>query len=194
MSTGIISKVNIQKCFTGNSEVFKDIPGWEGLYQVGSMGTVKSLPRTVVSCTGKVYNRKGKILKLRYSDDGYLKTSLSRDGKDFEVGVHRLMALAFIPNPENKPMVNHLNAVRDDNRIDNLEWCTNAENIQHSFNLGISDNKGDKHPRRKLSMEMVRGIRAELANGKSPKEVAEIFNIKRTNVYAVRLGQNWNYT
>ena len=90
-------------------------------------------------------------------------------------------------------MVNHINAKRDDNRLANLEWCTNAENVKHSFNLGISSNKGDKHPRRVLTMEMVRGIRAELESGKSPAEVANIFDIKRRNVYAVRDRQNWNY-
>lgn len=152
-----------------------------------------SIPRTVVSCTGKVYNRKGKVMSQHFNEDGYKVVDVTKDGRSRTLGVHRAMALAFIPNPDNKPMVNHINAKRDDNRLANLEWCTNAENIKHSFNLGISSNKGDKHPRRVLTMEMVRGIRAELESGKSPAEVANLFDIKRRNVYAVRDRQNWDY-
>jgi hypothetical protein len=192
-NTGTPSSGNIQRSFTGNCEEFRDIPGWEGYYQVSNLGTVRSIPRTVVSRTGKVYNRKGKVMSQHYSKDGYKVVDVTKEGRNRTLGVHRAMALAFISNPNNKPMVNHINAKRDDNRLDNLEWCTNAENIQHSFNLGISDNRGDKHPRRVLTMEIVRGIRAELESGKSPVEVANIFDIKRRNVYAVRDRQNWNY-
>jgi hypothetical protein len=193
MNTGTSLKNSIQKCSTGSCEIFKDIPGWEGKYQVSNIGRIKSLPRMVVACTGKVYNRKERILKQTTNEDGYKVVYLSKEGKDYTLGVHRAIALAFIANPENKPMVNHINANRADNWVDNLEWCTNAENIQHSFNLGISDNKGDKHPRRVLTMEMVRAIREELANGKTPQQVADIVGTKRRNVYAVRDRQNWNY-
>jgi hypothetical protein len=193
MNTGITSKANTLKCSTGNCEVFKDIPEWEGVYQVSNIGRVKSLPRTIVSCTGKVYNRKERILKQTTNEDGYKIVYLSKDSKDFSYGVHRLMAKAFLLNPEGKPMVNHKNAVRSDNFIDNLEWCTNAENIQHSFNLGISSNKGEKHPRAIFTMEKVRAIREELTRGKTPLEVANQFGIKRRNVYAIRDKQNWNY-
>lgn len=191
--TGTPSSANTQRSFTGNCEEFRDIPGWEGYYQVSNLGTVRSVDRAVGSVTGKVYYRKGKVLKQLLNEDGYMVVNIARNGKDRTIGVHRAMALAFIPNPENKPMVNHLNAIRTDNRLDNFEWCTNAENVKHSFNLGLSSNKGDKHPRRVLTMEMVRGIRAELESGKSPAEVANIFDIKRRNVYAVRDRQNWNY-
>lgn len=193
MNTGMNSKSNTLLCSIGSCEEFKDIPGWEGMYQAGNHGTVRSLDRIVVSCTGKAYHRKGKIMPQHYNEDGYRVVYLTRNGRDRTLGVHRAMALAFIPNPDNKPMVNHLNAKRDDNRLDNLEWCTNAENIKHSFNLGISDNRGDKHPRRVLTMEMVRQIRNELATGKTPQEVADIVGTKRRNVYAVRDRQNWNY-
>lgn len=91
-------------------------------------------------------------------------------------------------------MVNHINCQRSDNRIDNLEWCTNAENIQHSFDMGISSNKGEKHPRAIFTMEKVRAIRQELSKGKTPLEVANMFNVKRRNIYAIRDGQNWNYS
>lgn len=193
MNTGTLSKSNTPPSSIGNSELFRDIPGWEGMYQVSNLGTVRSLDRIVVSCTGKAYRRKGKIMPQHYNTDGYKVVYLTRNGCDRTLGVHRAMALAFIPNPLSKPMTNHINAKRDDNRLENLEWCTNAENIKHSFNLGISDNKGDKHPRRVLTMDMVRAIRQELAAGKSPKEVAEIVGTKRRNVYAVRDRQNWNY-
>lgn len=193
MNTGTQSSDNTRRCSTGNSEEFLDIPGWEGMYQVSNLGTVRSLDRIVGSVTGKTYHRKGKVMPQHYNEDGYKVVYLTKNARDRTLGVHRAMALAFIPNPDNKPMINHLNAIRDDNRLENLEWCTNSENIKHSFNLGISCNKGDKHPRRVLTMEMVRGIRAELASGKTPAEVAGVFGINRRNVYAVRDRQNWNY-
>jgi hypothetical protein len=193
MNTGTALSSNIQRSSTGSCEEFKDIPGWEGYYQVSNLGVVRSLNRTVVSVTGKVYNRKSKIMPQHTNEDGYKIVYLSRNGRDITMGVHRAMGLAFIPNPKNKPMINHLNSNRADNRLDNLEWCTNAENIQHSFDMGISSNKGEKHPRAVLTMGKVRAIREELAKGKTPLQVANLLGVKRRNVYAVRDRQNWNY-
>ena len=193
MNTGTLLKSNTPPSSIGSSEVFRDIPGWEGMYQVSNIGTVRSVDRTVGSVTGKTYNRKGKVLRQNYNEDGYKIVYLSRNARDITMGVHRAMGLAFIPNLDQKPMINHINAIRDDNRLENLEWCTNAENIKHSFDMGISCNKGDNHPNRVLTMDMVRAIRQELATGKTPKEVSEIIGTKRRNVYAVRDRQNWNY-
>ena len=84
---------------------------------------------------GKVQNSKGRYLKLNKSTKGYLVFSTSNK----QYLHHRIMAMAFIPNPENKPHINHINAIRDDNRLCNLEWCTPTENIKHSFKLGNRD-------------------------------------------------------
>lgn len=105
-------------------EVWKDIKGYEGLYQVSSHGRVKSL--------GNDKNRKEKILKGIYNL-GYKQVWLSKNGIEKRYLVHRLVASHFIPNPDNKPQINHINCIRDDNRISNLEWCTQAENNRHEL-------------------------------------------------------------
>ena len=97
---------------------------------------IKGYPDYYVTDTGIVYSRKsGRFKRLAQTDDGhgYAKVSLCNNTKPKVVKVHRLVAQAFIPNPENKPQINHKNGVRNDNRVENLEWCTNGENSKHSY-------------------------------------------------------------
>lgn len=91
-----------------------------------------------VSDTGEVINEAtGRILKQQYTKDHYKCVSIYVNSKAKLCRVHRLVAAAFIPNPENKPYVNHINGIRDDNRLENLEWCTPSENIQHAVDTGL---------------------------------------------------------
>lgn len=100
-----------------NKEVWKDIQGYEGLYKVSSLGRIK--------------NVKGLIRKPRLYKDGYFDIKLSKNGKNKTKRINRLVALAFIPNPNNYPMVNHKDENKLNNRIDNLEWCTNKYNCNY---------------------------------------------------------------
>ena len=108
-------------------EIWKDIEGYEGLYQVSSEGRIKSLSR--LTSNGRKIAEK--ILKPSNNGWGYLQVILCKDGKHINHRIHRLVAQAFIPNPENKPEVNHIDENKENNNVDNLEWVTSKENSNH---------------------------------------------------------------
>jgi hypothetical protein len=128
-------------------ELWEDIDGYKGYYQVSSLGNVTSLDRTIISIQPRyklprLIHRKGKVLKPAPTNkvkDGlcrYLRIVLCKDSKLKTYEIHRLVCLHFVPNPHNKPITNHINANTLDNRASNLEWCTVLENSQHSIRLG----------------------------------------------------------
>lgn len=116
-----------------NIEIWKPIKGFEGLYEISNLGRVKTLPRAKV---------KGGILKPSTNVWGYLNCILWKNGIHKSFPVHRLVADAFIPNPEGKPIINHIDCNRKNNCVENLEWCSQKENIRHSVNLGHYENVG----------------------------------------------------
>jgi hypothetical protein len=132
------------------NEIWKDIPGYEGLYQVSNIGRVKSLKRTFFSGKNlqirKTYEEN--ILAPRFYKKGYVYFGLSKDGVVKKLKAHRLVALAFIPNPENKPDIDHINTIPGDNRVSNLRWATKSENQRNVITLGRSSacKMGDKNP------------------------------------------------
>jgi hypothetical protein len=106
-------------------EIWKDIKGYEGLYQVSTLGRVRSVSREVIDSIGRHSIKEGRILSLRNSTQtGYPTTNLTKDGKCASFNVHRLVAEAFIPNPNNLPCVNHKDESRNNNIVSNLEWCS----------------------------------------------------------------------
>lgn len=120
-------------------EVWKDIEGYEGLYQVSNLGNVKSLDKRWNTSPDHAINVRGKMLKQRKMYAGYMQVGLSRNGVTKTHRVHKLVADAFIVNPENKPQINHKNGDKTDNTVSNLEWCTASENQRHKVDvLGIN--------------------------------------------------------
>ncbi len=111
------------------SEIFVDILGYEGVYMVSNIGRVKSLPKS--------NNDSERILKTYVNSFGYNPVALCINSICKKYKIHRLVAAAFIPNPENKKYVNHINGIKTDNRVENLEWCTSAENNIHALNTEL---------------------------------------------------------
>ena len=114
------------------NEVWRPVKGYEGLYEVSDYGRVRSLAR--VDSSGK--RRRGVMLEARPSGSGYRKVSLSNHGKVMQINLHKLVALHFLPNPNNLPEIDHKNNNRADNRACNLNWVTASENRRYSYTRG----------------------------------------------------------
>lgn len=109
-------------------EIWKDVIGYEGYYQVSNLGRIRSIDREVVDKNGVKRSIHGKIMRHTFNSDGYPAIPLCRNGVYKRLKIHRLVALAFIPNPDNLPEVSHLDETRTNNRVDNLVWSSHKDN------------------------------------------------------------------
>lgn len=128
-----------------NIEKYKALEEWRDTeyqgYQVSNLGRVRRIPSLTADKNGKITARLGGIIKASDNGKGYEIVNVSINGVVKSVRVNRLVAIAFIPNPENKPQVNHIDGFRDNNCVYNLEWCTAKENINHAMQLGKPEPK-----------------------------------------------------
>ena len=183
-------------------EVWLPIKGWECFYEVSSWGKVKRLKREVYHLRRsdvKPHILKERIWKGFLEVNGYRCVALqdSQNGRRENCKVHRLVAEAFIPNPENKPCVNHMDGIKENNHLSNLEWVTIAENIRHASKIGLLkgalDARGTKNSQAKLSESDIRKIRQLKREGMLHKEIADIFNVSRTCITNIVNRKLWSH-
>lgn len=175
------------------NEIWKDIPNYEGIYQVSNLGNFKSYDRIVFF--GKIKTlRPGKKLKFRKNKHGYLYTVFSVNKVRKTIKVHRIVAQVFLENNDNKLCVNHINGIKDDNRVENLEWVTHSENIIHAWKIGLKKSiRGEKSHLSKLNNIQILEIKKIYNEQKiSQKKIGELFNISASQIYRIVKNINWN--
>jgi DNA-binding NarL/FixJ family response regulator len=174
-------------------EIWKDIAGYEGLYQISNLGNVKSLERKIrANKHGGIKTIKERLLSICYNEHGYKIVNLWKDNKFITQRVHRLIANAFIPKVDGKPFINHKNSIRDDNRIENLEWCTQKENMQHAYNSGSKKQKNcENHHCAKLKNAQVLEIRRLYKIGYTNKQISNMFNINSGTISTIVNNRSW---
>ena len=177
-------------------EVWKDIPGYEGRYQVSNLGQVKGLDYIREASNGLPFKVKGRILKTDIIHCGYHRVALSKNNKKKHFLVHRLVIESFVPNPDNKPEANHEDCNKNNNRFDNLDWTTKLENMRHAIKNGRRDNmpnvKGEEHYAARLNNLQVRVIKKCLDEFKNV-ELSTYFNVRNYIISDIRIGRTWKH-
>ena len=168
-------------------EIWKDVVGYEGFYKVSSIGNVVAVHRRGTRAIPE-------SLTPQTTRCGYSSITLVKKRARKTVNIHRLMALAFIPNPDNKPQVNHKNSIKADNRIENLEWMTNGENGKHAWDNGLRTKRfGERHWLSTLNNDLVIEIRRIYPTVKNYCEVARLLGVSKHQVRQVIKGHTWNH-
>lgn len=121
-------------------EIWRDVKGYEGKYQVSNLGNVRSVDRTIFNACGVMVTRRGTMLKPIQNRGGYMKVTMHKEGKVNTELIHRLVAEAFVQNHNNLPQVNHKDGNKRNNDVSNLEWCTALSNMHHAKQQGLRNN------------------------------------------------------
>ena len=163
-------------------EIWKDVVGYEGFYEVSNFGRVMSLN----------YNKtKKRGLMVGFTTNRkYKRILLSKKGVHQKHSVHRLVLEAFVVNDENKPYVNHLDGNPSNNHIDNLEWCTESENNLHAYRVGLMCAKGENNGQSKLTERDVLNIRAEKS---THREIGDKYGVSTATITLIKRGKLWGH-
>lgn len=176
-------------------EIWKEIKGYEGRYIVSNMGKVRSKDYTHIHDHGKTQFFKGKELAAGLSNTGYKRVELNMNGKGKKFSIHRLVAINFIPNPLNKPQVNHIDGNKLNNNVNNLEWVTQSENTLKAYKNGqvplpIGEDSHDSI----LTEKQVIRIRHLLKNTSlSQYKIASLFDVSRSCINSIKHRYTWKH-
>ena len=170
------------------TEIWKDIAGYEGLYQVSNLGRVKSLERYKDN-NGGLVKMPEKIMRIAVDTIGYNIICLTKKGKRKTHKIHRLVANAFVPNPQNKREVNHKDGDKHNNADSNLEWTTRLENIRHAYDTGLN---GGEHSRNNSASKAVKQHDKNMkliATYKSMQEASRMTGVCQGNISCCCVGK-----
>lgn len=176
------------------NEIWKDVPNYEGEYQVSNLGRIKSLSRSYLQSNGKKITIKSRIRKQSFDRNGYHTIKL----KEKVFLVSRLVAEVFIPNMDNFKELNHINGNKDDNSASNLEWCDRTYNMRHAFANGLIDVKKMSETRkrkiREINKELTFKIKKLLLAGNRITDIAKVLKLDRTTIYNIIHKSNIPYS
>lgn len=150
-------------------EVFVPIKGFEGYFEVSNYGKIRGVPRK--------FCPNSRIMRTHVDAGGYVAVHLQKRQQKKTLKVHRILAIAFIPNPNNYNTINHINGIKTDNSLPNLEWCTQADNMKHAYRLGLN--------------RVVRGEETGSAI-LTEKQVVQIREIRKTGLTYLKIGEHFN--
>jgi len=172
-------------------EEWRDVPNFEG-YQVSSLGKIRGIDRLKQGRNGLRLTR-GQEMKQMLNKKGYPEVRLRKNGTHTRL-VHKLVASAFLVKPEGCTQINHINGIKTDNSIVNLEWVTNSENQLHAYKLGLQPSRaGEGNGRATLTDKKVTIIKELYNSGKGAKEVSEILGVSLYTVRAIIAGKTWKF-
>jgi hypothetical protein len=177
-------------------EIWKDVPGYEGLYMASNLGRIKSLDMILKYKDGRKESHKGRILKLQCNRNGYYKAVLYKKVNRKEFFVHRLILLSFYKHKNLD--CNHKDGNKKNNYLNNLEYCTRSENVQHAYNMGLKKGyPGENNPKSKLTNKRVIRIRWIHNNVKIPKyfwkNLSKFYGVHVNKIYAVIRNETWSH-
>lgn len=170
-------------------EIWVDIKGFEGLYQISSYGRIKSYDRYIRNGFN-TYIKKGKIRKNQFSNNGYYIIIFNINTKMYQYLIHRLVASNFIPNENNYSQVNHKDGNKLNNNVENLEWITPSNNIIHSINNNLTSQWGETHKSTKLKKEDIKEIR-KLGKTMSRTDISKEYGISIKAVCNIINNKTW---
>jgi hypothetical protein len=174
---------SIPKVVNLENEIWKPVVGYEDIYNVSCFGRIKRIKTKIYSVKRNCYVWKNEHI-IAQNTHIYKQFSIRANGKMYALKIHRVIAEAFIPNPENKPCVNHINGIKTDNRIENLEWCTFSENTKHAYSNGLIQVG-------KLKEYQVLEIFKRAHNGENLTNIAKEFNVHKSNISDIKNKKIW---